>query len=473
MDDVPDRTPADPVPPCAGRYAVLSPDWQLRGYSDRPVVLFNWRTGAQHTLSATGGYVAQACNGATDFTSPFFLPRHRATLDHMIAEGMARECAAGTALDPRQRLRVAPNRHLPFAQWAVTGRCSMQCRHCYMDAPTGRWGEIATEDALRIIDQLERANVQRVQLTGGEPLLRPDVWVLVAELAARRIGIHQISTNGLLVTDEVLARLRTLDLEPALHFSFDGVGTHDAMRGTAATEAPALEAIRRTTAAGFKAGVTSSLDRVTRDGILRTPEVLADAGVRAWHVTAPLPIGRWTTSAAAQRLSIGEQAEVADQLIRRWLALGRPFTMALCGLWAGSPGAYVPPQEPLHHCLPDDLHCGALLNGTAYIMPDARLILCPRFIDTPLQDALPSLLEVELSAAWEDPELRALVNVTKEQILEHNPECAACAAFHECGAGCWALAYRATGDLLARDPGACPVWKGPYRQRLAALAAAG
>ena len=103
-----------------GRYAVLAPDWLLRGYSDRPAVLYDWRNGDLHTLSSTGGYVARSCDGATDFTSPFFLPTHTATLDLMIEKGMAVECARGTELDPRQRLRTAPNRYLQFANWAIT-----------------------------------------------------------------------------------------------------------------------------------------------------------------------------------------------------------------------------------------------------------------------------------------------------------------------------------------------------------------
>ena len=63
---------AGPVSP---RFAVLRPDWLLRGYSDRPGVLANWRTGEARPLAAAGAYVARACDGHTDFTSPIFLPK--------------------------------------------------------------------------------------------------------------------------------------------------------------------------------------------------------------------------------------------------------------------------------------------------------------------------------------------------------------------------------------------------------------
>ena len=451
-----------------GRYAVLAPDWLLRGFADRPAVLYDWRTGEVHTLSACGGYVARACDGATDFTAPFFLPAHVATLDLMIEQGMAVECPRGTGLDPRQRLRTAPNRHLTFANWAVTGRCNLRCRHCYMDAPTARYGELPTGDMVRIIDQFERAGVQRVHLTGGEPLLRDDLWDLVRELTERRIGVHQISTNGLLLDDEALARLRDCDVDPIIHFSYDGLGSHDSMRGLDDVEGPTLDAVRRAVAAGFRASVTSSLDAATAEGIAGALDLIAGLGVFAWHVSAPIGVGCWSGSSTG--LSLARQAEVSERVLRRWLELDRPLTLTLCGMYAGSPGGFEEPRQPLHRCVPEDMHCGALLNDTVYVMPEGRIIPCPRFIDTPIQEAMPSLLDVELSEAWEDPAMRRLVEVTKAQILDRNPECAACDDFGDCGAGCWAVAYRQTGDLYARDLAACQLWKSGYRERLFAVA---
>jgi radical SAM protein with 4Fe4S-binding SPASM domain len=451
------------------RFALLRPDWLLRGYSDRPGVLANWRSGEARSLAAAGAYVARSCDGHTDFESPFFLPKHLATLDLMIEEDLAEECASGAELDPRQRFREAPNRYIQYTQWAVTGRCNLRCRHCYMDAPSGRYGELSSEAALALVDQFVDANVQRLHLTGGEPLLRADFWDLAGALTEHRIAIHQISTNGVLLDDEALQRLRDLEADPILHFSLDGVGTHDAMRGCDGAESAAVAAIRRAADAGFRVSVTSCLDSLTRDGMLPALDLLVDAGARSWHVTAPQAIGCWTT--ASTGLSLDEQAAVCEPLLHRWLALDRPLLMTLCGLYAGAPGEYVPPQEPLHRCTPDDLHCGALFDDTAYVMPNGQLIPCPRFIGTPFETALPSLLDVSLSEAWANEGLRSLLGVTKSQVLAHNPECAACDEFGECGAGCWATAYAATGDVFGRDPVACALWKSPYRRRLEGIAA--
>ena len=467
------------------RHAVLAPDWQLRGYADAPAVLVHRRGGQAVPLSASGSYVARSCDGLSDFSSPFFLPGHVATLELMLAQGMAVECPRGTPLAPGQALRTAPNRQIGLLNWFVTGRCNEVCRHCYMDAPSARYGELPTADMLRLLDQFEAANVQRLHLTGGECLLRADIWELIAAITARRIGLQQLSTNGLLLDDAALARLRGLGVDPIVHLSFDGVGTHDSMRGLRGVEDDALETIRRTAAAGFRTAVTSSLDAETRDGVLRTFEVLVEAGVHTWHVNAPMPVGCWTETRTA--LPLAESTDVCEALLRRWLDAGRPFVVTLGGMFTGWPGTSPPgdaggpaaddvrttesPDGAARRFTAEGPHCKDLFAGTAYVMPDARIIPCPRFIDTPIQDAMPSLLDVSLSEVWEDETLRALLGLTKAEVLEHDPECAACPDYGECGAGCWAMGWAATGDRLGRDPEACETARRGYKRRLAAIAA--
>jgi radical SAM protein with 4Fe4S-binding SPASM domain len=477
---------AGTVAEAGGRHAVLASDWALRGYADR-TALVDWRSGAVVPLSATGVYVARSCDGVADFTSPFYLPRHHATLERMLAAGMAVECPAGTPLDPGQRLRTAPNRYLRLVNWGVTGLCNLSCRHCYMEAPAGEYGELPTEVLLGILGQFERANVVSVHLTGGEALLRGDFWTLVEELTRRRIGIHQISTNGLLLDGEGLARLRDLGADPVFHFSFDGVGTHDAMRGVAGVEAETLEVIRRTAVAGSTVAVTSCLDAQTLPGILRMPDLLSRLGVHTWHVDAPLPMGLWSQGSPTE-LTLEEQTQACETLLRRWLELGRPYRITLCRLFYGAPagddswtaaqGAAAggrsledTPDAPAGAGL-DEPRCPYLFDDVAYVMPDGRFMPCLRFIGTPVQDEMPTLLERELGEVWDDEGLRARFGVTKRQLRAADPECAACPEFGVCGAGCVAFGCGATGDLLSRDSLACAVTRGGYKERLATIAGA-
>ncbi len=91
----------------------------------------------------------------------------------------------------------------------VTGRCNHACPHCYnvwkaVDYPCE---ELNTADTLRILDaMLRQSGASLVTLTGGEPLLRPDLYEIVDFLAERGIGINLIS-NGSLLTESAIARL--------------------------------------------------------------------------------------------------------------------------------------------------------------------------------------------------------------------------------------------------------------------------
>ncbi|NOZ20849.1 MAG: radical SAM protein, partial [Planctomycetes bacterium] len=153
------------------RYAKLKKDRLLRGWTDAPQAVVNWRSGEQYRLSKKGLYVARACDGTTDFNSVAFLPVHRAFLDKLIAEGIAEECRRGDSIDACQLYRKAENPHLNGLQWSVTGLCNLNCRHCYMEAPSGRYGEPSFEEVIRLIEQFECANVHQVSLTGGEPFV--------------------------------------------------------------------------------------------------------------------------------------------------------------------------------------------------------------------------------------------------------------------------------------------------------------
>ena len=124
------------------------------------------------------------------------------------------------------------------------------------------------------------------------------------------------------------------------------------MRGLPQDGEPALDTIRRTAAAGFRTAVSSSLDAVTREGALRTFEVLRDAGVHTWHVNTPMPVGCWTESTTA--LPLAESVEVCEALLRQWLDGGRPFVLTLDGLFTGAPGAGGPAGDGRRSAAADD-----------------------------------------------------------------------------------------------------------------------
>ena len=226
-------------------YARLKDGWMLRGWSNMPRTLVNWTNGEQRELKDLGFYVAESCDGQTDFESFAFLPKHRGMLDLLIAQGIAERCREGSSIESWQQYRKAENPRLTGIHWSVTGKCNLDCRHCYMEAPAGRYGQLPFEAMAGLVAQFERANVLEVSLTGGEPFLRRDLMDLIRLLAQKKIRLSQIFSNGMLITDRHLEEIHRIGFRPGFQISLDGVGTHDRMRGLEGSEQGAIDAIRR------------------------------------------------------------------------------------------------------------------------------------------------------------------------------------------------------------------------------------
>lgn len=69
--------------------------------------------------------------------------------------------------------------------WNVTKACQLGCRHCYRDAGARGRDELSPAEGLALIDEIARAGFRILILSGGEPLLRADIDVLIAHAAGR------------------------------------------------------------------------------------------------------------------------------------------------------------------------------------------------------------------------------------------------------------------------------------------------
>jgi radical SAM protein with 4Fe4S-binding SPASM domain len=465
----------------------------LRGWSDQPMTLVNGKNGDQRELKILGFYVAESCDGHTDFDSFAFLPKHHGMLDLLMAEGIAEECQKGNSIEAWQRYRKAANPRLTGIHWCVTGRCNLNCRHCYMEAPTGRYGQLPFDAMAGLVEQFERANVLEVSLTGGEPFLRRDLLDLIRLLAEKRIRLSQIYSNGLLITDQHLEDIRSIGFRPAFQISLDGVGTHDRMRGANGTEPRVIDAIMRIRGAGFPVVVATSIDRFSLAGLVDTYELMKRLNVQAWRVSAPQPTGNWRGTTTALRLN--DQAKVYLPLAERWIRDGEPFSLQLCGFFNGGrppqpgtgPATHPVGREPgagrvgrrlrasaaglkrpadlpdAPTYTPESYDCGAC-REQPNVLPDGTLVPCPGYVDSIVQARMPNLLREDLSAVWSRSFLRQIADMKKKDLFARNPECVACELFKECGMGCRASALTETGDLMAKDPLACEVCRNGYKK---------
>ncbi|MFC1940954.1 radical SAM protein [Chloroflexota bacterium] len=113
-----------------------------------------------------------------------------------------------------------------LVDWAITPKCNLICRHCR--GMTG--GELSTERARKLITEIAELEPGWVIVEGGEPLLREDLFELLALMRQEQLGVHLI-TNGMLLSPRIFTTLKRLGVEVMI--SIDGAtpATYEAIRG--------------------------------------------------------------------------------------------------------------------------------------------------------------------------------------------------------------------------------------------------
>jgi radical SAM protein with 4Fe4S-binding SPASM domain len=95
--------------------------------------------------------------------------------------------------------------------WGIGGHCNLRCIYCFPDVLHERYTELSAEEARVVATKIIDAAVLEVTLSGGEPLLRKDLFEIAGLLRARNLAVSMM-TNGTLLTDEHARRMAELDL---------------------------------------------------------------------------------------------------------------------------------------------------------------------------------------------------------------------------------------------------------------------
>jgi heme d1 biosynthesis radical SAM protein NirJ len=185
------------------------------------------------------------------------------------------EIKAPTPVGPR---RAPPG---PVVIWNLIRRCNLNCKHCYsLSADVDFKGELATDEVFAVMEDLRRFGVPALILSGGEPLMRPDIFVITRR--AKEMGFYvALSSNGTLIGPDNIDAIAEAGYG-YVGISLDGIGaTHDRFRRKDGAYEASLAALRLCRDRGIKVGVRFTptldnahelpalLDLIEREGIER------------------------------------------------------------------------------------------------------------------------------------------------------------------------------------------------------------
>lgn len=360
----------------------------------------------------------------------------------------------------------APN-DLRVVAWESTVACNLACVHCRASAQTTpEPDEMTTAEVLGLIDQLVELGSPIFIVSGGEPLMRPDIYDIAAYGSQRGLRVA-VSPNGTLVTPEAVRQLKEAGVR-RISVSIDGstAERHDAVRGQTGAFEAALEGLAacREGELGFQLNTT--VMRQTRDDLLAIRDLAIRIGAAAWHVFMLVPTGRGRID---DEVSPQEYEDILDEIYEMTQSSAIPIRVT-CGPHfmrvvaqnrrtdggqpnlvqprrGGHPGGH-PSGHPGEHtgghpgrmdhttrgCLAGDGYCFVSYRGD--VMPCGYLpVVAGNVREQPLKEIY-----------VQSPLFRTLRDLDRL-----DGKCGVCEFRRVCG-GCRARAYSLTGDYLAAEP---------------------
>ncbi|MDK1023727.1 MAG: heme d1 biosynthesis radical SAM protein NirJ [Gammaproteobacteria bacterium] len=173
----------------------------------------------------------------------------------------------------------------PVVIWNLIRRCNLACKHCYsISADIDFPGELTTQEVYAVMDDLKDYGVPVLILSGGEPLLRDDIYEIAKH--ARDMGFFTaLSSNGTLIDAEHARKIAGIGFE-YVGISLDGIGAvHDKFRGKQGAYENALAAIRLLKKRDVKTGLRFTLTEHNRDHFVPVIDLARDEGIDKFYLS--------------------------------------------------------------------------------------------------------------------------------------------------------------------------------------------
>ncbi len=178
--------------------------------------------------------------------------------------------------------------------WEITRRCNLKCVHCRSasELVVSQHPDFPTREAFRIIDDIASYAKPVVVLSGGEPLLRKDVFD-IAQYGTNK-GLRMcLATNGTLVTDKICEKIKASGIR-IVSLSLDGSTdtVHDDFRKQAGAFAGTINAAKLFNKYGIEFLINSSFTKRNQEEIPKVYKLAKDLGATAWYMFMIVPTGR-------------------------------------------------------------------------------------------------------------------------------------------------------------------------------------
>lgn len=318
-----------------------------------------------------------------------------------------------------------------FANLQVTRKCNFNCMHCGFSAGKKRKKEFSTSELIDLVNQLYELNCEKIQITGGEPLLRKDVFTMASYGNSLGIEMHLLS-NGYLINEGTAKKIKESGIK-GVGISIDGLEkSHNTFRRKKDSFKKATKALELLKKQGLYTSVLTTVNKLSLNELDELYGVLSKTGTDSWVIQTTARVGRMKEFVDFA-LEPKDMKEVSEFVIRAKQKQG-------LNVIAGDSVGYFTELE------------GKLRDGNCFtgcyagiyqvgILSDGGIIGClalphiKKFIEG-------NVKQRSLADVWFDPNSFAYNRKFSKDLLEGY--CQKCDYGEVCRAGCKANGYGAT-----------------------------
>jgi radical SAM protein with 4Fe4S-binding SPASM domain len=328
--------------------------------------------------------------------------------------------------------------------WEVTASCNLNCIHCHAMGATTSPDELTTDEGRRLIDQIAQVDTFRTLVfTGGEPLLRPDIFELLKHAKAAGLA-NIIATNGILIDDEMAARLKENGVVcNAISLDAPEARVHDSIRQKPRAFELAVRGMEATKKAGIMLQINTTAMEYNMPYLSDLMDYVdqADVGIMLMYQLVAVGKGEKIEKATLKKNANQALSELISRKQRSMKTIVEPvagpqywpYLLEKKGIIDGPGFRFA--EQVFHGC--------AAGRGFVYIKANGDVWPCP-FVETNAGN----VRETSFRQIYEkSPVFENLRN--REKMLKGS--CGECRYRRLCG-GCRGRALAYSGDYLAEDP---------------------
>ena len=348
------------------------------------------------------------------------------------------------------QLNRVPDRRLESVHLEASGKCNMRCVHCYQAKYVKSGAALSHTEILHLLDDLQDMQVNSVGVSGGEPLMMPQLTEILKAIEERDMRISAIFSNGLLINEKFVETITSLRSRFSLFISLDSIpGANISFRGIREKNSRRvleriLTNIRSLANRGIGVVINTMVNTENIGYLDEMYRTISQLGIECWRIGFPKSTPQFKKHSDKFKIEWNNIAEHCLTLLRQHLENKMPFRLQIEYLFREELF-----EQGLQALSALDFVCDyeGRRSGCC-VKPNGDVVSCAYCSDLPIGN----IRESSIQNIWYSDQMESIKTMKIDDVVE----CRGCELLDLCGTGCRANAYFLHGDFHnAKDDDSC------------------